>query len=345
MTLTQSQQTALEAAILAHMITQSDRLARTAAIFEEEAQFRGGEGVQTGSGGAVLQMAWLGMPFDLMCLDTAILAYLTVHGGRFARTAAAFKDDARFHWGEPVWLDSGLGTMLGKAWAIFLEKHDFNDLKNLFEAIEVGDVAEVQLNVWMGIDVEAQVYSRVSYMDLSCPPLYLAAMKNQLKVLTYFVELGYDKDVVDLGGRTPLMEICGGGLVEIAEYLLDQGCKIDSVSYNGYTALHWAAMTGDLDVAHVLFRYGAKLDIQDNDGETAADVAIRRGHHAFADAVRAEEIRRRDHGFKRDPSTIEGTEEHEVAKRPRVEEPAAVDESDDDDDDDNDDDDDDEADT
>jgi hypothetical protein len=65
------------------------------------------------------------------------------------------------------------------------------------------------------------------------------------------------------------------------------------------------------------------------------------GHRAFADALRAEEIRRRDHGFKRDRSTIEGTEEHEAAKRPRVEEAVvakAVDESDDDDDDDDDDD-------
>ena len=73
-----------------------------------------------------------------------------------------------------------------------------------------------------------------------------------------------------------------------------------------------------------------------NDGHTPADVAIANGHHAFADALRAEEIRRRDHGFKRDPSTIEGTE---AAKRPRVEEPQkseALDESDDDDDDDDD---------
>jgi len=91
-------------------------------------------------------------------------------------------------------------------------------------------------------------------------------------------------------------------------------------------------------------REGAKLDARTNDGETPADLATSRGHHAFADAVRAEEIRRRDHGFKRDRSTIEGTEEHEAAQRPRAEREAeeaaaalaaaAADESDDDDDDD-----------
>jgi len=72
------------------------------------------------------------------------------------------------------------------------------------------------------------------------------------------------------------------------------------------------------------------------------------GHHHIADAIRAEEIRRRDHGFKRDRSTIEGTEEHEAAKRPRVEEEAAAkqeeeSEGDDDDDDDEDEDDDEEG--
>ena len=125
--LTQSQQTALEAAILAYLFAHCDRLGRTATTFEEEAQFRGGEGVQTGCGGAVLESAWHVEPFDLMCLETAILAYLTVHGGRFARTAAAFKDDARFLGGEPVWLESGLGTMLSKAWGGFVKHFDSDD--------------------------------------------------------------------------------------------------------------------------------------------------------------------------------------------------------------------------
>ena len=110
--------------------------------------------------------------------------------------------------------------------------------------------------------------------------------------------------------------------------------KIPPSNEGAYKTIAKAAKNG-------MTRHGVKLDARTNTGETPADIATRSGHQAFADAIRAEEIRRRDHGFKRDRSTIEGTEEHEAAKRPRVEEVAKqeeeeVDESDDDDDDDDD---------
>ena len=108
-------------------------------------------------------------------------------------------------------------------------------------------------------------------------------------------------------------------------------------------ALHWSACRGSLGVAQVLFRYGATLDVKDVDGLTPTDVAVRHGHGAFSDALRTEELRRRDHGFKRDRCTIVGTEEHAASTRPwaeRVDEEAAdaewVELSDDDDDDDGD---------
>ena len=68
--------------------------------------------------------------------------------------------------------------------------------------------------------------------------------------------------------------------------------------------------------------------------KSPADVATQYRRPTIADAIRAEEIRRRDHGFKRDRSAIPGTEKYEAAKRPRVErqQEEAADESDDDDD-------------
>jgi len=154
-------------------------------------------------------------------------------------------------------------------------------------------------------------------------------------------------------GETPADLAVREGHTAVAEYLLDQGCNCDvnQQDFYGNTPLHNAARHNNLDFAQLLFRWGAKLDVRNHNGHTPADIATRMGHHDIANAIRAEEIRRRDHGFKRDRSTIEGTEEHAAAKRSRAEREAeeaaaaaaaaAVDESDDDDDDDDDEDDDD----
>ena len=96
----------------------------------------------------------------------------------------------------------------------------------------------------------------------------------------------------------------------MVEYLLEQGCDIERATLDGHTALHYVAMGGSLEVSELLLRFGAKLDVRDKKGNTPADLATQNGHHDVANAIRAEEIRRRDHGFKRDRSTIEGTEEH-----------------------------------
>ena len=340
-------------------------------------------------------------------LEAAILAYLVAKGERFARTAAAFNEEAQLQDCDGDDAPVVSGTVLEKAWT-----HVKRILSRpaasgaLYDAIESGDAAEVQLYVCVGVDVEAlRCDGRHEYEEVS--PLFCAAYHNRLELVQYFVQGGHNKEVgchdgssplftasqhghfavvqylvekgadkdradnrfftplfisaqeghfsvvqylVEQGANkdktveddwTPLMVACHEGHMDVAEYLLDQGCDRDHVAEDGYTALHCAAQENRLEVAQLLFRYGAKLDIRDKYGYTPADLAIAHGHHNIADAIRAEEIRRRDHGFKRDRSTIEGTEEHEAAKRPRVEEPAAaeeVDESDDDDDDDDDDD-------
>jgi len=156
------------------------------------------------------------------------------------------------------------------------------------------------------------------------------------------VEHGADKEATpDVSRNTALIVAADQGHVAVVEYLLEQGCNIEHTNRYGRTALHEAARHGYLEVAQLLMRWGANLNARSNVGDLPIDLAIRYGHDAVADAIRAEEIRRRDHGLKRDRSTIEGTEEHEASRRPRVEEEKQkeeeVDLSDDDDDDDDDD--------
>ena len=200
-------------------------------------------------------------------------------------------------------------------------------------AAQKGHLAVVQCLVELGVDKD--IVDREGRTLI-----YIAADRGHLAVVKYLVEQGADKNKASHKGTiTPLVVACSSGHADVAEYLLDQGCDCNHVCNKGYTALHLAAAGGHMDVAHLLFRWGANLDAQNSDGETPADVAIRRGHPEVADAIRAEEIRRRDHGFKR---AVQGADGQHASKRPRVDaqQEQKAEENDDDDDDDDDDEDD-----
>ena len=411
------------------------RFVRTVVAFREEVQVLGGDGNQQGTlvvSGAVLEKAWAkancGKPLShaqQTGLEAAILAHLAAaEGGRFARAAAAFKEEAQIAGGggdDHVHLAVS-GAVLEKAWMLVHRALKKTAKKGaLLDAIKAGDLAEVQLHACVGDTVEMlkgympdddeddEIDEDDEFYQAS--PLHWAAIYNHLEIVRFYVESGHDKEVGSEYGQPPLMAAARKGHLEVVRYLVEQGadknvkCGVDSpfstaayrghlevvrylgeqgvdnttddiavqlailegqvdvleylldvrhvdidrVDHFGRTALHLAASEGQLEVAQVLFRYGATLDMKDNRGDTPTDLAIRAGNHHIADAIRAEEIRRRDHGFKRDRSTIEGTEEHEAAKRPRAEREAAeaeaaaaeaaaaADESDDDDDDEDDD--------
>jgi len=432
MPLTHAQKTGLlEVAILAYLAAaEGGRFARTAAAFKKEVQVAGVDGgglryelFGLSERGSVLKEAWanthgIEMPLTHAQrgeLEAAILAYLAAaEGRRYARTVAAFKVEAHLPGrGNPA------NLVLEKACKFVHRKLKKIAQKwALYDAIQAGDLAEVQLYASIGIEIKILIGTMpedkdkddVSDFEWEASPMYWAACYNQLEIVRFYVESGHDKEEGMLGGETPLMAAAGEGHMEVVRYLVEQGADKDaeysddnalsraatnghvevvrylveqgvgnayddnafrSACYNGhvdvaehfldkrhvdidrtdhfyrFTVLHYAARDGKLHIAQLLLRYGAKLDIKDYDGRTPADIAIRNGHHDIADAIRAEEIRRRDHGFKRDRSTIPGTEEHEAAKRPRAEREAAeaaeaaaaaaADESDDDDDDDDDD--------
>ena len=223
-------------------------------------------------------------------------------------------------------------------------------------AISMDDETTVRQLVRDGADLEQVVagclknkyIGRLSMYDT---PLLVAVRRQNLSMVRLLVELGAKPGAVGRGGKTPLILATRLWQLEIMEYLL-QECVVD-VNYvdpRGFTALHHACETANSDdprVVELLLRYGygANINVRCQSGKLPIEclpygpnTPIRHRMDTIANIIRAEEIRLRDHGFKRDRNTIPGTEEYEAAKRPRVEhEAAAPDESDDDDDDDDDD--------
>lgn len=272
-TLTEPQRTALEAAILAYLTAQGERLARTAAAFLVEAQLQKEKAVQTSVGGAVLQKAWA--PPDETRLEEAVLGYLTAQGERYARTAAALAAETQ-HRGPGGMVPVSVGAALEGAWSFFMRRHFVpTTISSLFEVILRGNLDDIQLHVWMGTNVGA-----MRDRQYKCSPLCYVARYGRLEIVKYFVALGFDKEERnDKNGMTPFLHACHSGHVDVAKYLLDQGCDIDRPDDFGWTALHFISalvslsVAKRLDVAELLFRRGATLNVRNDDDLTPTDFA------------------------------------------------------------------------
>ena len=203
------------------------------------------------------------------------------------------------------------------------------DHSALHAAVEENDLASVAALVEAGADIEElqRDPSRPPFAKLRRTPLYHAAQKGFVAVAQYLVQRGANKETVmgnggtalcvaageghiamaqklielgaiknaaSHGNWTPLIWASYSGRVAMGEYLLEQVCDIEQeCSTDGRTALLFAASNGHLGFVELLLRNGARLDVRDRDGLTAADLAIEEGHFAIADAIRAEDVRRR----------------------------------------------------
>ena len=112
-------------------------------------------------------------------LEAAILAYLAAaEGGRFVRTAAAFKEEMRASGGGGDDQQGNLvvsGAVLEKAWAsVQRSAHTEANKTTLYDAIKAGDLAEVQLYECAGVEVgmlKEEIYEDGDYR-MEASPLY-----------------------------------------------------------------------------------------------------------------------------------------------------------------------------
>ena len=172
-------------------------------------------------------------------LEAAILAYLAAEGGRFARTVAAFKEEAQGPGNEDPGNLVVNGAVLEKAWMMVnhtLKSKGKPRTKAFFDAIKSGDLAEVQLYVCVGVDVQAQQYGVEEGL-----PLYWAAFYNRLEMVELFVRSGHDKEAGGRDGTSPLYIAAQEGHVAVVQYLVEQGADKDKTADEGMTPLYMAA--------------------------------------------------------------------------------------------------------
>ena len=158
-------------------------------------------------------------------LEAAILAYLAAEGGRFARTVAAFKEEAQEPGNDDQVNLVVSGAVLEKAWEMMhhtLKSKSKPRTQAFFDAIESGDLAEVQLYECVGVDVKALRDGKEENF-----PLKSAAYYNRLEMVQLFVRSGHDKDVGNRNGATSLYIAAQQGHIAVVQYLLEQGADKD----------------------------------------------------------------------------------------------------------------------
>lgn len=96
--------------------------------------------------------------------------------------------------------------------------------------------------------------------------LHYAAKNNSCKAIELLLDSGFDVNVLDSQGSTPLHHASGK---EAAQLLLDRGADVNIQDMKGRAALSYAAFSGHKQVVHLLLDRGAAVNAQDKEGKSA----------------------------------------------------------------------------
>jgi ankyrin repeat protein len=109
-------------------------------------------------------------------------------------------------------------------------------------------------------------------------PLYIAAEKGHLDVVSLLLEKGAVADAKNYHGFTLLYSAAEKGKLDVVKLLLEKGAGIDAKVKGGFTPLHVAADKGHFDVVKLLLDKGAAVDSKSDYGRTPLSFAVQNEH-------------------------------------------------------------------
>jgi thioredoxin-related protein len=117
--------------------------------------------------------------------------------------------------------------------------------------------------------------------------LIVAVQSGSVDEVRRLLASGSDPDDADDLGDTPVHHAVGGE-VAILKTLLDAGANPNARNSGGISPVMLAFGSGRTDMIELLRKAGARVDILDYGGASAYDWALRGGHRALAESVKAE---------------------------------------------------------
>ena len=108
--------------------------------------------------------------------------------------------------------------------------------------------------------------------------LFLAAIRGDVRDVSYLLSHGVDVNTTDQKGQTALFAATIGGNVEVVQILLSHGADVNASDQRGWTALLAAAEMGNAEVVQALLRRGVDVNASDQRGRTALFAAAEMGN-------------------------------------------------------------------
>ncbi|MBL3527374.1 MAG: ankyrin repeat domain-containing protein [gamma proteobacterium endosymbiont of Lamellibrachia anaximandri] len=134
---------------------------------------------------------------------------------------------------------------------------------NLYRAVHVGDIDQIERNLYWDADVNAPGPDGRS-------ALHVAAEKGRLVVIKILLKNGAAIDQLDAAGQTSLGTALLARRTLAAAYLAKQGARLDANNLLLKTA---AAGSLDRDVLDFLLKQGADINTVDDEGNNALHIA------------------------------------------------------------------------
>jgi predicted Fe-Mo cluster-binding NifX family protein len=158
--------------------------------------------------------------------------------------------------------------------------------RNLLEAVQDGDIGQVQALIEKGADVNAMDEDGMT-------ALAWAVQLDDRGMAELLIAKGADVEKGGKAFKAPLHVAANWGKMAMAELLLSKGADIEVRDRNGWTPLHWAAFEGGGEMVQLLVSRGAEKNARTEkkwsvfgDGWTALDIAERAGDAAVAGLLR-----------------------------------------------------------
>jgi len=161
--------------------------------------------------------------------------------------------------------------------AVILAVNGLPPVKDLWLAVAVGDIAEVERHFRWGVDVHARE-------RWGKTPLHQAACYSKRDMIEWLIARGADVNARNTGhmvgdirveaGVTALHDAALTGNVEAAEALIAKGADIGAKGDFGETPLHEASWQGLLAMARLLVDKGADVNATNIAGATPLKRAL-----------------------------------------------------------------------